>query len=177
MLHPFHHARTSPDKPAVIMADTGQTVSYRELDDRSNQVAQLFRALGLQSGDHIALMLENQPRYFEICWGAHRAGLVYTAMSTRLTEGEASYIVNDCGAKAVISSRAMAGAVAHLPAACPGVRHWLMLDAAPAAGLAEGVSPGWAAYEPAVAAKPVARIADELAGGDMLYSSGTTGRP
>ena len=168
MLHPYFHAQATPDKPALVFADTGQTVSYRELDDRSNQVAQLIRALGLRSGDHIALMLENHPAYFEICWGAHRAGLIYTAMSTRLTEGEASYIVGDCGAKAVIASRAMAGAVGHLPAACRAVQHWLMLG---------GVIDGWAAYEPAVAAMPAARIADELAGGDMLYSSGTTGRP
>ena len=172
MLHPLHHARTQPDKPAVIMAGSGQVITYRELDDRSNQVAQLFRALGLQSGDHIALLLENHPRYFEICWGAHRAGLIYTAMSTRLTEGEVSYIVDDCGAKAVISSRAMAGAVQHLGAACPAVAHWLMLDVAQG-----GAATGWTAYEPALAAQPVARIADELAGGDMLYSSGTTGRP
>jgi long-chain acyl-CoA synthetase len=168
VLHPFHHARTTPDKPAVVMADTGEVVTYRALEDGSNRVAQLFRALGLQSGDHIALMLENHPRYFEICWGAQRAGLIYTAMSTRLTEAEVSYIVNDCGAKAVIASQAMAKAVAHLGAACPGVRHWLMLD---------GASAGWTGYEDAVAAQPAERIADELAGCDMLYSSGTTGRP
>jgi long-chain acyl-CoA synthetase len=122
----------------------------------------------LKAGDHIALMLENQPRYFEICWGAQRAGLIYTAMSTRLTEGEVSYIVDDCGAKAVIASRAMSGAVEHLPMACKGVGHWLMLD---------GVIAGWRPYEGAVAAQPAQRIADERAGGDMLYSSGTTGRP
>jgi long-chain acyl-CoA synthetase len=168
VLHPIHHARTTPDKPAVVMADTGEVVTYRALEDGSNRVAQLFRALGLQSGDHIALMLENHPRYFEICWGAQRAGLIYTAMSTRLTEAEVSYIVNDCGAKAVIASQAMAKAVAHLGAACPGVRHWLMLD---------GASAGWTGYEDAVAAQPAERIADELAGCDMLYSSGTTGRP
>ena len=168
MLHPYFHAQATPDKAALICAATGQVVTYRELDDRSNQVAQLFRALGLQSGDHIALMLENHPRYFEICWGAHRAGLIYTAMSTRLTEGEVSYIIGDCGARAVISSRAMGGAVQHLPAQCPGVRHWLMLD---------GAIDGWGAYEPAVAAQPASRIVDERAGGDMLYSSGTTGRP
>ena len=63
MLHPYHYARTTPDKPAVIMAGTGQVQTYRELEDRSNQVAQLFRALGLKAGDHIALMLENHPRY------------------------------------------------------------------------------------------------------------------
>ena len=168
MLHPYHYARTTPDKPAVIMAGTGQVQTYRELEDRSNQVAQLFRALGLNAGDHIALMLENHPRYFDICWGAQRCGLIYTAMSTRLTEGEVSTIVDDCGAKAVIASRAMAGAVQHLPAACRGVATWLMLD---------GPIEGWTPLEPTVAAQPTARIADEIAGGDMLYSSGTTGRP
>ncbi len=172
MLHPLHHARTHPDKPAVIMAGSGQVITYRALEDRSNQVAQLFRALGLKSGDHIALMLENHPRYFEICWGAHRAGLIYTAMSTRLTEGEVSYIVDDCGAKAVVSSRAMAGAVQHLGAACRGVLHRLMLDVTP-----DHAPEGWTAYETALAGQPAVRIADELAGGDMLYSSGTTGRP
>ncbi len=170
MLHPLHHARTTPHKAAVVMADTGQQISYQELEDGANRVAQLWRSLGLQAGDHIALMLENHPRYFEICWGAHRAGLIYTAMSTRLTEAEVSYIVNDCAAKAVVSSQAMAKAVAHLAGSCPGVRHWLMLDGLDGA-------PGWAAYETAVAAMPAERIADEIAGGDMLYSSGTTGRP
>jgi long-chain acyl-CoA synthetase len=168
VLHPYAHARTTPDKPALILAGSGQVVSYRELDDRSNQVAQLFRTLGLRNGDHIALMLENHPRYFEICWGAQRAGLIFTAMSTRLTESEVSYIVDDCGAKLVIASQAMAAAVQHLPAACRGVQHWLMLGG----GLA-----GWTPYEDAVAAQPAARIADEQAGADMLYSSGTTGRP
>ena len=168
MLHPLHHARTTPDKPAVVMADTGVVVTYRQLEDGANRVAQLFRSLGLQSGDHIALMLENHPRYFEICWGAHRAGLIYTAMSTRLTESEVSYIVNDCGAKAVVASVAMARSVAPLPASCPAVRSWLMLD---------GTMAGWTDYEAAVAAQPAERITDELAGGDMLYSSGTTGRP
>ena len=145
MLHPLHHARTTPDKPAVVMADTGVVVTYRQLEDGANRVAQLFRSLGLQSGDHIALMLENHPRYFEICWGAQRAGLIYTAMSTRLTEGEVSYIVDDCGAKAVVSSRAMGGAVQRLPTQCAGVRHWLMLD---------GTIAGWTGYEAAVAAQP-----------------------
>jgi len=167
-VHPYIHAQSTPDKAAVVMADSGRTVTYRELDDRSNQVAQLFRALGLKAGDHIAIMLENHPRYFEICWGAQRSGIIYTAMSTRLTEGEVSYIVDDCAAKAVIASKAMTASVQHLPAACQGVSAWLMLD---------GAIAGWASYEDAVAAQPAARIADEIAGGDMLYSSGTTGRP
>ncbi len=172
MTHPHVHARSHPDKAALIMADSGQVVSYRELDDASNRVAQLLRSLALNSGDHVALLLENHPRFFEVCWGAQRAGLVYTAMSTRLTEGELRYIVDDCGARAVIATGAMAAAARNLPADCAGVRHWLMLDPP-----AEGAPAGWTAWEPAVAAQPAERIADERAGVDMLYSSGTTGRP
>ena len=101
-MHPFHHAQTTPDKPAYIMADTGETVTYRQLDDRSNQVAQMLRAYGLKAGDHIAILLENHPRFFELCWGAQRAGIIYTAISTRLTVSEAAYIVQDCGAKVLV---------------------------------------------------------------------------
>ena len=178
-MHPHVHAQTTPDKPALICAATGEVLSYRQLDDRSNQVAQLMRALGLRSGDHIALMLENHPRYFEICWGAQRAGLIYTAMSTRLTEAEVQHIVDDCDARVVIASRAMAAAVQHLPVACAGVAHWLMLDLLPDTAAAAPARPGpvWQPYEAAVGAQPARRIADEQAGGDMLYSSGTTGRP
>ena len=98
-MHPFHHAQTTPDKPAYIMADTGETVTYRQLDDRSCQVAQMLRAFGLVAGDHIAIILENHPRFFELCWGAQRAGIIYTAVSTRLTAGEAATSCGTAGPK------------------------------------------------------------------------------
>ena len=87
-MYPGQHARTFPDKPAYIMADTGETVTYGELDERSNRCAQLFRALGLQVGDSIAIFMENHPRFLEICWAAQRSGLYYTAISSRLTADE-----------------------------------------------------------------------------------------
>jgi len=67
-MHPGEHAKHSPDKPAVVMADGGAVLSYRQLDERSNQGAQLFRSLGLRPGDRIALCLENHPRFLELCW-------------------------------------------------------------------------------------------------------------
>ena len=171
-MHPSHHARTHPHKPAFIMAGSGVTVTYGELEARSNQVAHLLRKLGLKAGDHIAILLENHPRFFEICFGAHRAGLIYTAMSTRLTVGEAAYIVENCEAKLLICSHAMQGLARELllhtaSLGSPLVAH-LMLD---------GVAYGYTAFEVAIASLPVTPIADETAGGDMLYSSGTTGRP
>ena len=167
-MHPFHHAQTTPDKAAYIMADTGETVTYRQLDDRSNQVAQMLRAAGLAAGDHMAIILENHPRFFELCWGAQRAGIIYTAVSTRLTVGEAAYIVQDCGAKMLVISHALAELAQALVAATQGVGTRLMLD---------GCIAGYQSYEAALATYPAQRIADETAGGDMLYSSGTTGRP
>ena len=91
-MHPSIHAKTQPDKAAYIMAATGETVTYRQLDEQSNRIAQLFRSQGLRPGDHIALFLENNPRFFEICWGAQRSGLIYTTISSRLTAAEVDTI-------------------------------------------------------------------------------------
>lgn len=167
-MHPFHHAKKTPDKAAYIMADTGEVVTYRQLDDRSNQVAHMLRALGLVAGDHIAVLLENHPRFFEICWGAQRAGIIYSAMSTRLTAGEAAYIVKDCAARLLIAGKSLSLLAQELLALAPNVGKRLMVD---------GTIAGYEAYEASLATHPVSRIADETAGTDMLYSSGTTGRP
>src|SRR5687768_11457510 len=105
-MYPGVHAQNIPDKPAYVMATSGEVVTYRQLDERSNRLAQLFRAAGLQRGDNVALLMENHPRYFEICWAAQRSGLLYTAISSRLTAPEAAYILNDCAARVFITSDA-----------------------------------------------------------------------
>lgn len=79
-MHPYIHAQKNPDKAAYIMAGSGETVTYGQLDDRSNQGAQLFRSIGLNAGDVVAIMLENHPRYFEITWAAQRSGLYYACI-------------------------------------------------------------------------------------------------
>jgi long-chain acyl-CoA synthetase len=86
MSHPSLHAQTNPDKIAYQMAGTGKAISYRELDEISNQGAQLLRSLGLNAGDHIALLMENRLAFMEICWAAQRSGLYYTAISRYLTK-------------------------------------------------------------------------------------------
>ena len=111
-MHPGAHATTHPEKPAYIMAPSGdadgETVTYRELDAASNRFAHALRRFGLRHRDGIALCLENHARYYEVVWGAQRAGLYYTAVSTRLTPGELEYIVNDCGAAVFVTSHALA---------------------------------------------------------------------
>ena len=102
-MYPGALAKTIPEKPAYIMASSGETVTYGELDANSNRAAQLFWSLGLRPGDHIAFCLENHPRFFEICWAAQRSGLYFTAISSRLTRSEAEYIVDDSGAQVFIT--------------------------------------------------------------------------
>jgi acyl-CoA synthetase (AMP-forming)/AMP-acid ligase II len=167
-MHPSVHVRTQPDKPAVIMAATGEIVTYRQLEDRSNQIAQLFRKLGLGRGDSIAIWMENNRSYLEICIAAGRAGLYYTAIGTRLTMAEVAYIAGDCGARVLITSHAMAEQAAQLRPMLTGADRCFMIG---------GTAPGYESFDAAVAEEPAVPIADQMHGRDMLYSSGTTGRP
>jgi long-chain acyl-CoA synthetase len=168
MTHPSIHARTHPDKIAYQMAGTGKAITYRELDELSNQGAQLFRKLGLKAGDHIALLMENRLAFMEICWAAQRSGLYYTAISRYLTKDEIAYIVRDCGAKVFITSPKCAEQVKDLVTGAAGETLFFMLDEP---------QPGFRSWDREAIAEPVTPIADEVAGHDMLYSSGTTGRP
>src|ERR1700732_1223947 len=128
MTHPSIHARSQPDKTAYRMAATGKAISYRELDELSNQGAHLFCALGLKAGDHIALLMENRLAFMEICWAAQRSGLYYTALSRYLTSDEIAYIVKDCGAKIVITSPKCAEQVKELVSEAPGAPLFYMID-------------------------------------------------
>jgi len=166
-MHPSHHARTTPTKAALVMAGTGETVTYAELDARSNQVAHLFRREGLAAGDAVAFFLENHPRYFELLWGAQRSGLRYTCLSSKLLPDEIEYIVRDCGAKAFVTSDALMPVAGEVARRVPEARGFVLGQA----------GSGFEDLLAACAALPVTPIADESAGAPMLYSSGTTGRP
>ncbi len=167
-MYPGLYAQKDPNRPAYIMGSTGQVVTYQELEDKSNQGAQLFRALGLKRGDHIAIMMENHPAYFQIVWAAQRAGLYYTAMSYRLQTDEVQYIINNCEAKVFITSKSLENLALTLQSQTPKVLKNFMVD---------GSCEGFEQWETAIASHSTTRIADESEGADMLYSSGTTGRP
>lgn len=167
-MHPGLVAEQNPDKSAYIMAETGQVVTFKELEDTSNQGAQLFRRLGLKQGDHIALLMENHPRFLQICWAAQRAGLYYTAISYRLQEEEVEYIVNDCEARVFITSKQQRAVADRLTGKVPNVEKAYMVD---------DIMAGYDSWEEALAKMPVEPITDQAEGVSMLYSSGTTGKP
>jgi long-chain acyl-CoA synthetase len=163
-MHPFHHAAATPDKTAVIVAETGVVVTYAELEAASNRVAHLFRSRGLAAGDAVAFFLENTPEYFALAWGAQRSGLRFVCISSKLTMGEVDYILSDSGAKLLVAGASLSSIATQLQTS---------LERFSLGGTIEGFAP----WEVAVAAMPATRIADETAGQGMLYSSGTTGRP
>lgn len=166
-MYPGDYAQTQPDKPAIIHPSSGTQVTYRELNDRSNQLAHLLYDHGMRAGDHLALMLENHPAYLEIVWACLRSGLYVTPINRHLSAAEAAYIVDDCDARVLIASAGLeqSAELGKLADRCE-----LKL----AVG---GTIDGYDSYEQAIADKPTHNIADERLGGLMLYSSGTTGRP
>ncbi|GBF57043.1 long-chain-fatty-acid-CoA ligase FadD13 [Candidatus Phycosocius bacilliformis] len=167
-MHPVHHAAQNPDKPAVMMATSGESLTYGELNARSNQVAHLLRDHGLKPGDAIAVLLDNCPDYFEIAWGAQRAGLYFTCVSTKLQADEIAYILKDSASRILFVGANL------LPLAQDALNQ---LDHA-IPTLVVGGAPDMASdYRKVRSQQPETAIADESAGADMLYSSGTTGRP
>lgn len=168
MPHPSITAETYPHKPAIIMGDSGEMVTYQQLDERSNQGAQLFRSLGLQTGDHIGIMMENNRHFLEICWAAQRSGIILTPISTHLQKEETAYILENCGAKLFIGSLKLAQIAQEISAAGTAVEHYYMVG---------GIKDGFESWEEATDGQPTTPIADESNGVQMLYSSGTTGKP
>ncbi|MCK9544234.1 MAG: acyl-CoA synthetase [Novosphingobium sp.] len=166
-MHPCVIAHQTPDKPAVIMAGSGAIVTYGQLEVRSNQCAHLFRSIGLRRGDVIALLLDNVAEFFELVWGAQRAGLYYVCISNRLVASEVAFILADSAARVLVTGADVD------PAVIEEARRLevTVFTLGPAAN---------AAVPDLLSARavfPETPIFDESPGNDMLYSSGTTGRP
>lgn len=158
------HARTAPDSPALIV--DGDAVSYARLYGRSRQVGAALHDAGLRRGDGVALILPNRPEFFEITWGCQLSGLYYTAVNTHFTTDEVAYVIDDSDARAVFVDGSMPELADHIRDVNRRVDIHLMVGAG---------RPGWRTYEDALAtAGPPPALSD---GSEMLYSSGTTGRP
>jgi len=167
-MFPGTHALLTPDKPAVIMAGSGRQLTYRELDDSSRQLAVALADLGLVKGDGIAMLSDNAVECFVIYWAALRSGLYLTAVNFHLTADEVAYIVDDCDAKVLIVDGGFGELAEQVRVQVPGVDHAYSFGAA---------LRGFDSYAELLASAGDRRLADQPRGSDMLYSSGTTGRP
>src|SRR5438477_9546230 len=169
-MYPGQHARLRPLQPAFIMAATGEAVTYRELDARSNRLAHLFRKHGLKRLDHYAIFMENNSRYLEACGAGERSGLYFTCVNSYLTPAELAYILTNSESRILITSRAKLDVAREAIKECPRIELCIVVDG-------ESESERIVGLEAATAGLPNTPIADEYLGTAMLYSSGTTGRP
>ena len=168
-MYPRHFAEETPDKTAVMLGQSGARLSYLELERRANQAAQAFRQGGMKPGDRVAFVLENCIDIFPFVWGAQRSGLFYVAVSSHLKTDEIAYIVEDSGTKLLLAS--------------DHVGHAVLDDLVQRFGDTVTLHKigrrhkGWSDWGELLETMSVAPIVDECRGADMLYSSGTTGRP
>lgn len=168
MKHPTYHASLTPDKIAYQMAGSGESLTYAQLDARSNQGAHALQKLEVAAGDNIAFFMENRLEFLELCWAAQRSGVIFTAISRYLTADEAAYIVRDCGAKVFLGS-------ARYGETCTKIRNLISPDVR--CLMIGGTEDSFEPWEPLIDAMQTNPVAEERAGASMLYSSGTTGRP
>ncbi|MEM6439938.1 MAG: AMP-binding protein, partial [Pseudomonadota bacterium] len=145
------HAAAKPDAVAWAMSDTGEAVTFAQLETRANRGAHLLREAGLGVGDHFALLMENRRELLEVCFAADRAGVYYTCISSHLTAPEVAYIAADCGAKLLVTSARFAPSLADLPPDLP------VYAVGPP-------PPGALSWDEAAAAQPETPIADERQG-------------
>lgn len=165
---PTAQAAAHPDHPAQIMAGTGKVMTYAELDSESARIARLLRERGLRRGDHIAMLVGNHERTLQVCWAAQRSGLYWTPLNTRWTVDELTHVVSDSGASALFAAEDFLATAEEIAGLVPGLAARISLDRE--AGSFESLEHAYAG----LSGEP---LEDECEGQDMLYSSGTTGKP
>lgn len=167
-MHPGTHAMLNPDHAAVVMVGSGEILTYAQLDERSIRLARVLRDAGLRTGDTIALVSANSPRYFEAYWAALRSGLYFTAVGPDMSVEDAAFILDDCGARALlVSARQHHLADGVIEDSAPPVLRLVF----------GGAVTGCEDYEAALASVSAVPLVDQPRGADMLYSAGTMGRP
>ena len=167
-MYPGHWAKLQPDHAAVIDVSSDEVLTYQQLDEQSNQLAQLLYDRGLRKGDHLSIFMDNHLAYFVVSWAALRSGLYLTTVNRYLTGEEAAYIVDNSESQVVIAAANLAEVSKVLPQLTPNCHSYLAVG---------GEIDGFESYEEAIANQSTLPLENEPAGSFMLYSSGTTGRP
>ncbi|MCP4316678.1 MAG: AMP-binding protein [Hyphomicrobiales bacterium] len=169
-MYPGHHATRFPDKPAFIMAESGEVVTYGAYEARCNRLAHFLRSLGLKRAEHFAIFMENNARYLECCGAGERTGLYYTCINSYLTADEVAYIVNNSESRVLITSEACREVALQAMQQCPDLRLCIITDG-------PGQDDQVVNLDEAVGDYPDSALEQEELGMAMLYSSGTTGQP
>lgn len=167
MTHPRKFVDEFHDKDAVVLEPSGESMTYGQLESRANQAAHLFRKCGVRTGEKVAFCLDNVIAVFEFAWGAQRAGAYYVPISSKLTPAELRYIVEDSGAKVLLTSDDIAATLDDTLSDIPGLS---LFTTGPEIN-------DFQSWRCSLDAQLEIAIADEARGSVMFYSSGTTGKP
>jgi len=159
-------ASIQPDKVSVYDPN-GRSHTFAQINANANRLARLFRQHGLKAGEAVALVCSNRHEFVEVLAAAHRTGARITPVNWHLTTDEIAYIVRDCEAKVLIGD-ARVGGLAAVADACPDLALKLVVG---------GSVAGFQDYETAIAKLDGTDIDDPVLGTQMMYTSGTTGRP
>jgi len=159
----YQLAQAQPDRPAVIGPD-GSVVTFGQLGRRVNQLSRALRSHGLVGGDVFAAVVHNGPEYLELLLAAGQVGMVMVPVNYRLSVSEIVYIVRDSEARLIVAA---ADQARELPLAELPRRRFVV----------DGAVSEWAPYSQVGATEPLTAPEDRMAGGMMLYTSGTTGHP
>ena len=160
------HAVRGPDTPALIT--TTGTITYGELNARANRLARALRRRGVRRGDSVALLCSNRAEFVEVLMATQRSGLRLTTVNWHLTAEEAGYIVDDCEARAFVAEARFDTVARGAASVAPRAQVHLAVG---------GSIGGFEDYDATVAAEPDDELDDPALGSQMLYTSGTTGRP
>ncbi|MDQ4490050.1 o-succinylbenzoate--CoA ligase [Sinomonas sp. ASV486] len=176
------HRRRPKSGPKVALVAGEREISYDELSERADRLANALRRRGVARGDRIAYLGENDPAFVETFFAAGLLGAIFIPLNTRLAAPELQYQLQDSGARLLVNGSALE-ALAAAAAEDTGVRNRLVVgqaEPAPTAQAGPAVERGIELYEQALAAAP-AEVIDETVTHDdgalILYTSGTTGRP
>ncbi|MGA3124294.1 MAG: AMP-binding protein, partial [Polyangiaceae bacterium] len=167
-MNPDQYLTIAPEKAAVIMAETGDVLTYRELVLRSRRLAHALRSGGVVAGDHLVALVDTPFRVFEIAWAAHRLGLYYTFLSWHWGAETLEQIVRDLSPRVFIATAPMIAAH-RLPSE--------LADRAVRRLVVDTPVDGYASYEGVLLGAADGPVPDEVEGQWLFYSSGSSGRP
>ena len=160
-----YHAGLAPERQAVVSKFGPRT--WGQLNENANRLARRLRLAGVGPGDGVALLARNRPEFIETLQAVSRIGGRMTPINWHLSAEEVAYIVTDCEAKVLVADEAFADSAIEAMAASPHLVE----------GLALGAIEGLDDYHVALADHDGENLEDATLGSNMLYTSGTTGRP
>ncbi len=168
-------AKLYPNKIAIVDGD--QRFTYREYQQRCNQLGHALLALGIQAGDRVCILSPNSHYFLESYYGVTQIGAILVPLNYRLVAADHEYIINHAGVKAVLVDYEYTKVIDEIRPNLPDVQHWISADPS-----ANKVTPaGWTDWDELVAPQPVTHTPaieqDENDVTSINYTSGTTARP